>query len=316
VGLAAVVLALLATQITPAELTRLAAEAVPGWLWAALGLYLLTQGARGWRLASLTRGAAPVWRLSAVAGLQNLLLALLPLRGGEVTFVALLSREATIGAAWASKILVAVRVLDLLVVCVLLAAVVVWPSGLPEVARLALLPAAILGLLALGILLWPGRLAQLLRPPALWLAKHPRLSRLPFAPRLQGFLDRLLQVQDTAWFRRQMPLLLAQTVLVWLLVLATNYACLQSLGLTVSPAAITYLTVLLVLSGILPIHGWGGFGPQDAIGAGLLLTLGYERPTAIAAQLAWHAELVLAATIAGLLGWALLRFIPRRSLSK
>lgn len=301
VGLAVIVVGLLVRQIHWHDLAALHLHW--GWLAGSLAAYLLMQVARGWRLWTATRGARSPWRWSAVAMVQNLLLTVLPMRTGEVSFVALLAREPGIGLPMAGKLLIAVRLLDLAAVALMFVLGCLLPGTIPAAVRVVWPLAALVLALCMGVLLWPQVLAAMLRPPLLWLCDRRLVRDHRLAAKMRGLLEEALGVQDLQWLRRKLPLLVLQSVTVWALSGLVNLACLMAVGLFITPTQALYLTSVIVLSGVLPIHGLAGFGPLDAIGTGLLMSLGHTKTVAIPVQLTWHAQVLLLAGVAGLVGW-------------
>jgi glycosyltransferase 2 family protein len=304
IGLA--VLALLLSRLNTGDLRDLWARARPAWLLVGLGCYALMQVVRGWRLHTLTRGALPAVRLAAISCIQNLLLTLLPMRSGEISFVALLAREERVGVAWATKILVAVRLLDLAVVLGLFLVAVGVPGVVPPVVRATALPVAGLLMLVIGMLMWPQTLGRLLRPPVMWLTSRRPVARLRGAEKLRTGLEHAVTIADPEHFRRSLPLLWLQSLLLWALAMGLNYSVAAALGTGLSLLAVMYFATVLIVSSVLPIHGLGGYGPHDAIGAALLVSLGLPAQTAIAIELSWRTATVLTTAVLGAIGAAYL----------
>lgn len=301
------ILVYLLLQIQVEDLRRLWETARPEWVMPALGLYLLTQLLRGWRLRLLARGKSPLLRLGAVAAVQGLLLTILPMRTGEISFVALLARERGLGVARAGKMLVAVRLTDLAVVTTLF---IIASQLLPTVRTplLVLLPAVLLVALCVGLVAWPQALARVLQPLSRWALALPGLRR--WRVKSEGVVEQALTVADPEWFRSLLPALWAQSALIWLASMAVNYAALQAVGLGLSTAAVIYVTTVTVVSTVLPIYGPAGYGAQDAVGAAVFLVLGLGRAEAIAAQLGWHTLSLMLCIISGGLGSLYLTLRP------
>lgn len=301
--LAGLFVGILLSQLELADLTSLLRSVSGLWVLGAVGAYMAMAIARGVRFWLMTKRSTSIVRLSAIAGAQALLLSILPMRTGEVSFVGLLGRERGVGVSWASKILVAVRLLDLAAVSIIFIIAASISSDVPVAAR-AVIPLATLGLAApVGLLAWPAQVAGVVRRPVMWVVGNPLLGRLPGISKLSGFLDRTMSVSDPRWFRRMLPGLLALSVAVWGASTLLAYACLRALAVPVGGLEAAFLTSILVLSSVLPIHGIGGYGPQNAIGAGLLMSLGIARHVAIPAHLAWHTLQLAIAAVVGAVGW-------------
>jgi uncharacterized membrane protein YbhN (UPF0104 family) len=301
--LAVVFVGLLLSQVQLADLTELFSRMNLAWVLVAAVAYAAMGVSRGMRFWIMTKRAASPVRLSAIAAAQALLLSILPMRTGEISFVGLLGRERGVGGPWASKILVAVRLLDLAAVCIVFIVALPLSTAVP-VAVAAALPFAVAGVIfPLGLLAWPHLIAGLVRRPVIWVVNNQLLGRLPGIPKLAGFLDRTMSVSDPQWFRRMLPILLLLSVAVWTLAACVSYSCLRSIGVVVSGVDAAFMTSVLVLSSVLPIHGLGGYGPQNAIGAGLLMTIGIGKETAIPAHLGWHTLQLIIQCVVGSIGW-------------
>jgi len=122
--------------------------------------------------------------------------------------------------------------------------------------------------------------------------------------KLRDVMDRALTVADAQWFGRSLPGLFALTLCLWTLAALLSAFCLRAIGIEVGLWAATYLTSALFITSALPIHGVAGLGPQDAIGAVLLMSLGFAEQVAIPAQLVWHVQTLAYVGVVGLLGWA------------
>ncbi|MEN6645383.1 MAG: lysylphosphatidylglycerol synthase transmembrane domain-containing protein [Armatimonadia bacterium] len=294
------IIALLVSQIHPRDIAQLLQRAKTEWLVPALGFCLLMQVLRGWRFHTLTRHRLPLLRLSGIAMVQNLLLTVLPMRAGEVSFVALLAREGGLGVALAGKILVAVRLMDLAVVTGLF---IISSQLLPSLQTplMVLLPALLLLALCVGLVVWPQTLARVLQPMSRWALGLPGLRR--WRAKGEALVEHALTVADPDAFRSLLPSLWLQSVLIWSCGMAINYAALHAVGLGLSAAAVVYVSTVTVVSSVVPINGPAGYGAQDAVSAAVLLVLGIGRAEAIAAELGWHTLNLLLCIITGALGW-------------
>lgn len=246
------------------------------WSWVVLG-GLAMMGAhllRAWRWVLMLRGsgqAAPLapafWGLMA-GYLANTALP----RVGEVLRCTLLWRWAGVPVAVSLGSVVAERLIDLLLLG-LLSLTVVAVEGLGWIDALGLRPylpwiggALLGGLFLVGIALYGLRRYA-----------HQLVSQL-----MQGLLGVL----------RARPYLL--TVALSLLIWAGYWAAIYGVMEAFSPKESVFLAwsawVLLVGSGVamaLPVPG--GIGTFHVIGLGLLLTLGWEKESALLTVLAAHA---------------------------
>lgn len=306
------ILVALALQLSTQDLKELLNQTHPAWLLAAVLCYVSMQLVRGWRLWALTRQALGLPRMIAVAAMQNMLLVILPMRTGEVSFLALLAREKQVGLPQAGKILVAVRLLDLGVITLFFIVACLLPGLVPAGVRATLPLALLLLFVTQGFVLWPRLLGRLLQVPLSWLLASAWVRRLPLAQKLQAILDQATTVSDPEGFRRLLPLLWLQSLLIWSISLLAAYLSMHAFGENLGPSEVLYLTSVLTLSGVLPIHGLGGYGAQNAFGTLLFMSLGLTWERAIGVAIGWQTIVFLAAVSGGLLGWLYLGIGQRK----
>jgi hypothetical protein len=251
----------------------------------------------------------PFWRLVFLSAVQNYLIFLLPFRAGEVSFIVLLTREKTVSASLATKALVAVRVLDGIFTLGAFLFVAALPGVCPAEARALILPVGAVLVLMIGLLLWPDRVGRWA-----WRIFGPVVGkleqwRLPGAAKVRGYLEKTTAIVDVRSFRAALPSALLATLAVLLLVIVRFWCSLNAVGADISLLSTVYVATAMTVFSSLPIHGLAGFGPGDAAGAGLLMTIsepahptGFEAGPAIALQLGSHVLIALTTTIVGSIG--------------
>ena len=333
----------LLTQVRLEDLRRVVRELHLGWALLSLLAYALLPVFRGWRLGALLnrRTAAvsdrrsangermngngapgpcadrwplradgiPLWRLVFLSAVQNYLIFILPFRAGEVSFIVLLTREKTVSASLATKALVAIRVLDGIFTLGAFLFVAALPGVCPPQARALILPVGAVVALMIGLLVWPdrvGRWAWRIFGPA---ARKLEQWHFPGAAKARGYLEKTTAIVDVRSFRAALPSALLATVGVLVLVVVRFWCSLNAVGAGISLLSTVYVATAMTVLSSLPIHGLAGFGPGDAAGAGLLMTVserahptGFEAGAAIALQLGSHVLIVLTTTIVGLIG--------------
>ena len=251
----------------------------------------------------------PFWRLVFLSAVQNYLIFLLPFRAGEVSFIVLLTREKTVSASLATKALVAVRVLDGIFTLGAFLFVAALPGVCPAQARALILPVGAVLVLMIGLLLWPDRVGRWA-----WRIFGPVVGkleqwRLPGAAKARGYLEKTTAIVDVRSFRAALPSALLATLAVLLLVIVRFWCSLNAVGADISLLSTVYVATAMTVFSSLPVHGLAGFGPGDAAGAGLLMTIsepahptGFEAGPAIALQLGSHVLIALTTTIVGSIG--------------
>jgi len=303
----------LLTQVKGRDLQQVVRDLHPGWALISLLTYGVMPLCRGWRMAVLLGGRASSRRLMAIAAVQNYLIFILPLRAGDVSFIVLLTREPNISAALATKTMVAVRLLDLSFILAAFLVVLALPGVCPPQAHALGLPVALILLVLIGLWLWPdvvGRwLWRLLGPLVQWLEQR----RLPGAGKVRGYLQGAMSIENVKAYRATLPPTLLATLVLIGLIIVRQWSALNAVGANLALPSGVYLASTMTVLSALPIHGLAGFGPGDAAGAGLLMTVldpahptGFAWSSAIAVQLGSHVLVVVTTTIVGLLGGLIL----------
>jgi len=159
------------------------------------------------------------------------------------------------------------------------------------------------------LLLWPdvvGRVVWRLFGP---LVQKLEQWHIPGAGKVRGYLERTMSIADVRGFRAALPSVLLASLAVLVLVVLRFWASLNAVGADLSLPPGVYVASTMTLLGALPIHGLAGFGPGDAAGAGLLMTVsspahptGFDPGTAIAVQLGSHVLTALTTALIGLIG--------------
>jgi hypothetical protein len=251
----------------------------------------------------------PLWRLVFISAVQNYLIFILPFRAGEVSFIVLLGRERAVGASLATKGLVAIRVLDGMFTLGAFLLVAALPGVCPPQARALIVPVGAVLVMLIGLLAWPDVVGR-----GVWRLFGPVVQRLeqwrvPGGARLRGYLERTMSITDVRTFRAALPSALLASLAVLVLVVLRFWASLNAVGANLSLLSAVYVASAMTILSALPIHGLAGFGPGDAAGAGLLMTIsepahpnGFDPGTAIALQLGSHVLVALSTTIIGLIG--------------
>jgi uncharacterized protein (TIRG00374 family) len=285
-------------QMALGELLTLLTSVQPGWVMAALLLFLLGYCARiaRWRLMLALDNPGVGWQdcagpLLASFALNNLL----PLRLGDIARAFAFSRSLGVGSTQALATLLVERLLDLLIVLAILGAALQWFSI--SASKLLGLGGLFLLALALGILL-------LLYAPRIFVA----LARLVLAPlmrlvpglsaKLAAEIDKAELMLNRMAGKRVMSRLLAWSCLVWLAEGGVYWLLAQSLGaLTVATASWLALPVG-TLSTLIPSTP-GYIGTFDYFTMQAMLALGNEAAAAGAYALLVHALLWLPVTLLG-----------------
>ena len=290
-GLALLVLAVRGIQFE--SLVAAIRSADLGWLVSSVLMVLLGLGLKLWRWRILTRNyqiQAGFPRLFSAYFVGQAANILLPLRGGELIRLGYFGGEKQLLPA-ATTTVVIEKYLDLLTLT-LCCIIVSLNISLDNVLNLRglLLPTTLVvsALLLIAVALGPS-LWQKARKQA-WL---PR--------RLVPWLDRW--VQASLWLRKPRQVLpaLALTILVWLVMWATNLFLFKSLGLPLGASA-GGLVLVLVYIGLLPALMPGNIGPFYFFASVALLPFAIAHGQAVAYAVLLHAIVTLPPLLAGAIG--------------
>ena len=278
----------------------------PAVFATALGIQAAIYPLRAWRIRRLLPGGGPgLARLTGVSATHVLAANLLPAKLGEAALVFVLRREGVPGAAGAA-VLVLTRLLDfaavtgaLSVACLALAALGTDLPWLLPVGALLALPALTCG--------WLVRRSERIAVLAARLVGAVGLGRTVLGSRVADFAGRLGQ----ALAGIQTPRLLAAagaTLPIWVLVFAFYAVLARGFGIdSLTWAQAVFGAGLAIVATLLPLHGFAGFGVQDAGWVAGFTALGVAPELATSSGLAAHVVYVGNLTLFGLLAWLLLR---------
>jgi uncharacterized protein (TIRG00374 family) len=254
-----------------------------------VGIYLL----RTWRFLLLLPQAPPPAFAQAftLGAAHNLATYVLPAKTGEAAWVVYLRIYAGVPSAVGLASLLVARLLDLAVLCSLLAcACFALRAGgaYPQLAWLVPLGAALLAP-AFGFALLSARSEVCLRAFAAVLGAL-RLRRLAIGQRLFARLDEVAHALREASRGARLVRAALLTVPQWLGIFAFYAVLARAMGLPAELgfAEASFGSSLAVLTNLLPINGLAGFGTQEAgwvLGFG---ALGVPRDQALATGVGVH----------------------------
>lgn len=263
--------------------------------WPLMALSLLLYYAvyifRGLRLWLVCCRQLSLSLATTLAFLYQMLVNYIPAGAGNVTLPAVLARYGGVATPAGTKVLVAVKLLDLAVICGLACLAGLSVAGLHPAMQLLAATAGVLAAVGMAGLLLP----QLLGRAALILWRAVSRGR---AKRLSHWLEQALTVKDPAAFRRMLPGLFLTTAAFGMGRACANWMALQSLQVDLTLWQAWYQWAFTSLAGALPFQPPAGLGLSDAIRMALLFTVGQS--------LAAAAEVVLVTRVLTLLLDALL----------
>lgn len=261
-----------------------------GASWPLMALSLLVYYAvyifRGLRLWLVCRRQLSFSLATVLAFLYQMLVNYIPGGAGNVTLPAVLARYGGVGTPAGTKVLVAVKLLDLAVICGLACLAGLSVAGLHPAIQLLAATAGVLAAVGMTGLLWPQPLGR--AALALWRAVSRGRAR-----RLSEWLEQTLTVRDPVAFRTLLPGLFLTTAAFGLGRACANWMVLRSLHVDLTLWQAWYQWAFTSLAGALPFQPPAGLGLSDAIRVALLFTVGQS--------LAAAAEVVLVTRVVTLL---------------
>ena len=249
---------------------------------------------------------APMARLVPATAAHSLVAYLLPAKMGEASLVLYLERGLGLARSRGLAVLLVARALDFAGVTVALtvACLVIGSLGLIPAAAWLLpmggalvIPALLLSWLAVrgaSLVRWCRALARRMSLPGM--GAGGRLDRM--AEHLEGALD---EVRG-----RRLLLGALWTLPIWATVFGYYGLLARGLGLDfLRPVEAVFGASLAILSNLLPINGFAGFGTQDAGWVFGYTAVGATQEAAVASGLAFHLIYVAGIAVFGVLGHVL-----------
>ena len=279
----------------------------PAVYLSALAVQALIYPVRALRFALLMPPAhrPAMARLLPVTAAHILAANILPAKVGEAALVFYLRRSAGVAGAHGLALLLVSRVLDFATIAggLSLACLSLGAAGVyPELHWLIPLgEALVFPTLALIYLASRGERVVAV---ASWLVRALRLDRLALGRRLLTLADRLRSALSEVG-RRQLLWGGLATIPVWLLVFSFYALLARGLGMeSLSFPAAVFGASLAILSTLLPVNGFAGFGVQDAGWVAGFTVLGIGADLALSTGLAAHFVYLANLCLFGLLGHA------------
>lgn len=303
-AVAAVLLAVLMVwgEVRPRDVLETVRRLPLGTLGLAVGVHAGIYALRAWRFRVLVPpGARPGYgRALVVSAAHNLAAYVLPAKTGEAAFVVYLKTVAGVSGARGLASLVVSRILDLAVLCALLAAACarIAAGGAGTLGAPAVLLAALaifFGLLALR--------SHAVVPVAERIARALRIDRTGLGTRLLARSREVGEALASAGGDRRVLGAGLLSVPIWLGVFLFYAVLARGMGLAgVGLPELTFGSSVAVLFNLLPVNGLAGFGTQEAgwtFGFGLV---GVDPDLALATGIGAHFVQLLDVCLFGVAG--------------
>jgi uncharacterized protein (TIRG00374 family) len=318
-GVALLALLMLWGGVEPTEIWHTLLSLPPWIFFLCLAIHTVVYVLRALRLLSLVpENQRPTFpAMLAVVAAHNLASYVLPAKSGEATLVIYLKGLCRVSGSAGLATLIVSRLYDFTVMCAMMS---VATAGMVATEHwnaprwLGLAGAAVLATGSVVFLVLGLRGEKLMGPLRLSL-RALRLDRTTAGRKLYELSQRASDALRVARGSASIAGLLASSALIWLGVfvfyalLARGFGLPQRIGL---PEA-TFGSGLAVMSNILPVNAFAGFGTQESgwvLGFGIL---GIEREQAFATGLSVHLVQLFNVCMMGLLGHIAMGILPRRA---
>lgn len=320
VGIAALLVALLLywSDLTPREIGTTLGELDSDVYWLALGVQLAIYPLRALRFRMLLPGNVgrpSTLRLLPIAAAHNMAAVLVPAKVGEAALVVYLRSCCSVPAARGAAVLLVSRILDLAAVTgtVGIACIVLAANGEHGELALGALGAALSVLTV--VLAWLSSRSERLVAAVRAVARLLRLGRTGPGARLNELADSLGgALGEVGKARLGVSALLS--IPIWLCVFSFYAILARGFGMELLPfAEAVFGAGLAVLSNLLPIHGFAGFGTLEAGWVLGFTALDVPRDLAVSSALAVHLVYLGNIIAIGLLGHVGMALLPRREQS-
>lgn len=264
-------------------------------------------------LPRASRPSSPA--MFAIGAAHNLAAYVLPAKTGEVTLVMYLKALGGVPAAEGLAALFVSRLLDLATLFAALALAVVHLSTIGAALPLRWLGLAALLALGAAVLFALSARSDVLVRAAAWIGKRAGLARGGLGLKLLARAEDLALALRRAPAGRALWVAALQSLAMWALIFLFYGILARGFGLggELDLARAGFGSSLAVLTNLLPINSFAGFGTQEGgwvLGFGLL---GVPRDLALSTGLSVHLAQLASTVLLGALGHAAMGWFPRRS---
>jgi len=293
------VVALVVTQLDLGQLMEVMSRVSPGWLGAAVVVYMLNYILRTLRFRLLIPGRSlRFWPLFSVTALYGMFLYLMPAKSGEVSLLALLKARLGVDLSESTATLVVARFYDFLSIALFLPLVLIafWDRLPPTISYSTLAFLGLMALVAAAYFLWLRRWSPAAPPTADGMTGGWRT-------RVRRWLHRVAARLATLSHMPGQGRLLALTILIWLAIYVNFYLIAGSLGYWLEFGQVVILSLLMVPLTLLPLQGVANLGSHEVGWVATLTLFGYSANEALAVAVGSHVVLLTLVLLLGIAGW-------------
>ncbi|MDO8480285.1 MAG: lysylphosphatidylglycerol synthase transmembrane domain-containing protein [Nanoarchaeota archaeon] len=260
----------------------------PGLLLVSFALYLALYLFRTLRFVHLNNSAISFRDMFSIVCIHNFFNNIVPLRIGELSYVYLVNRQKSGTTGMGIATLIVARVFDfLLLILFALVTFLLFPSAIviPPTVYYTILAITLLLLFGLYSLLhFKSHIISVLRI----FVRLLHLEKLRFIRTILDKIKESLENFRVVSSRRTMYLSTFSTTLTLFAQYLFSFLLIRGMGITFSFTDVIVGSLLILLVGILPIQGVGGFGTYEGAWTLVFLYFGVPSAQAIPAAFVLH----------------------------
>ena len=278
---------------------------------AGLGIWILLYMARSARFVLLAP-RTPYLHMLCIASVHNFLLRIMPMRTGDLSYGFLMKRAGTAALGEALLSLLLFRLLDATTVVLYFALSLAFHRGVYLWDRTTGILAAGVALVGFALVAMnQGRLLLWGTGTLRWLCRRVGLGERPLVhnalDRLEGSVDSFSQVGP-----RVILQVSGVSLVVWLLTYGTFFVIMRAFSMPVGVVQTVLGSTAAVVTGFLPIGGFGSFGTLEVGWTAGFFLVGLPESKAAASGFGVSIATFAYTALLGLVGWIGLMLANRR----
>ncbi len=300
-----VLVGILISQINLNDVYLLTKNLKPVYLIFAFLVFILSNFLRAMRFKFLIEEPAGLFSLFKITSIGIMLNQVLPARAGELSYPYLFKKAHNISLGKGFSLLISTRIFDLLVIIVLFLLsllLVINDQALKIKIFIIGVLALIIIVVIMLILLFAGN--WFLRQVGKITNKFNYKLVKYFYGGLEKVISDLAKIKSPKLF---FPLILS-SVLIWLSMYFLNYLVVRGLGLELYFFENVFVATFCLITSVLPIHSFIGFGTTEGSWTIGMLLLGYAKGLAITSGFGLHLINLFFSLVVFLFSWLTLKF--------
>lgn len=281
--------ALLLTQVSISRILDMIRGADIKLFLLAVAAYALSYVGRTWRWKILTPGYDLGWGpLIGISTVHNFMLRALPSKLGEASYLVLMRARGVPGTEALAALVVA-RIYDTIAALLFFGLSILLAHTTLAGSTAATLGVTLVILVVAGFAVLRGSLMiRWITALAHWLVASNRIPTFLTGHGLRRRMASLERHLESLQSTRQAPLILANTLLIWLPSFVMTWWLLDAFGHSHSFWGTVFASTLGIVATLLPVGTLGNFGTQEMGWALGMTMMGVDRETALATGFSTH----------------------------